>query len=143
MAKNNLSLIKPCPCDRTRLFGQCCEPILNGRACALTASALMRSRYTAYNFGIMTYIKKTQQGSAAKDFDVRSVKRWAARCHWERLIIEQESNPQWDANITTASVTFKAYYTMENKKHCLHENSQFNWENSQWFYVNGQHQHHA
>lgn len=138
--KTKLSRIKPCPCGGGRPFGLCCEPILNDRACALTASALMRSRYTAYTLANITYIKKTQQGRAAEFFDARSAKRWASRSHWEKLIIEQESHPQWDTNKKTASVMFKAYYREGNNKHCLYEKSQFKWQDGQWFYIDGQQQ---
>jgi SEC-C motif-containing protein len=46
----------PCPCRSGAAYDDCCGPLLDGRADAVTAAALMRSRYAAYATGAAAYL---------------------------------------------------------------------------------------
>ncbi|MBL4693592.1 MAG: SEC-C domain-containing protein, partial [Magnetovibrio sp.] len=48
-----------CPCNSGLDFDACCGPILDGATKALTAEALMRSRYTAHVKGNFDHVANT------------------------------------------------------------------------------------
>lgn len=51
MTKNRIQADKDhqlCPCGSNKIYNHCCQPIIERRENAITAEALMRSRYTAF-----------------------------------------------------------------------------------------------
>ena len=48
-----------CPCHSGRRYKECCQPYHAGEA-APTPETLMRSRYSAYALGLVSYIQKSQ-----------------------------------------------------------------------------------
>jgi SEC-C motif-containing protein len=49
----------PCPCGRPATYDACCGRIHRGEAPALTAEALMRSRYSAFAVGDLAYLARS------------------------------------------------------------------------------------
>jgi len=115
-----------CPCGSGQLLEKCCLPYINGERPALTAEALMRSRYTAYVLHNEAYILSTWHSSTRPDtvpMDTEPVSKWLS------LEIINKDND---------SVEFIARYKVQGKAYKLHEKSRFVCEDSQWRYVDGE-----
>ena len=92
----------------------------------------MRSRYTAYTQANIPYIVKTMRGPAAKNFDAEEAATWAKQVTWLQLEVKQAKTES-----TKGLVEFLAHYLQDNKKYCIHELSEFHFEEDQWYYVDG------
>jgi SEC-C motif-containing protein len=121
-----------CPCSSGKPFSNCCGIYLSGAKTAPTAEALMRSRYTAYSLSDIDYISRTMRGPASQNFDAEEALTWAKEVTWLGLKVIQFSQ-----NNQHGSVEFKATYAFNNTKHELHELSEFELLDGQWFYVDG------
>lgn len=91
----------------------------------------MRSRYTAYSQANINYIQETMRGDALQDFDAEDAKDWAQSVKWLKLEVIRSEVTSKDKGI----VEFIAYYRYQNKKHQLHEISQFELINQRWYYT--------
>jgi SEC-C motif domain protein len=120
-----------CPCESGKYYETCCEPAHNGST-ALTAEALMRSRYTAYVLGLEGYLLKT----------------WATETRPAELNLGDDKATKWlglqvkraeNTSETTAIVEFVARYKIGGKAERLHEVSQFVRINGYWYYLAGTH----
>jgi SEC-C motif domain protein len=118
-----------CPCGSGKPYSACCEPAHNGTP-ALTAEALMRSRYTAYVLGLEAYLLKT----------------WAAETRPTALNLSDDVHAKWlglqvkraeNISETTAIVEFIARYKINGKAERLHEISQFVRVDGCWYYLAG------
>lgn len=119
-----------CYCGTTISFKDCCEPYLKGNKNALTAEALMRSRYSAFATGAANYLLDTTHSSKRKFHNKNEILAWSQSNQWLRLEILAS---------TETTVTFKAYYLDQNLKAQIHyEHSTFKLENGKWFYVDGE-----
>lgn len=120
----------PCPCNSGLSYSSCCEPIIGGNKYAVTAKALMRSRYTAYVVKDVDYLLKTWHISK------RPAKMVSAEIPgWYSLrIVRTEAGDESD---THGVVEFKARTVYKNKIRTFHEVSRFVKENNQWLYVDG------
>lgn len=119
-----------CYCGTTISFKDCCEPYLKGNKNALTAEALMRSRYSAFATGAANYLLDTTHSSKRKFHNKSEILAWSQSNQWLRLEILAS---------TETTVTFKAYYLDQNLKAQIHyEHSTFKLENGKWFYVDGE-----
>ncbi|MFT4683284.1 MAG: SEC-C motif-containing protein [Flavobacteriales bacterium] len=127
----------PCPCLSNLPFASCCQPILNGTP-APTAEALMRSRYSAYAEKDAAYLHRTTHTSTRKEHPVKEILKWAKRTNWLKLeVLRTEKGMENDVE---GIVEFKAYFTEKDHHiHVLHEVSAFVKEESEWYYVNGEH----
>ena len=93
----------------------------------------MRARYSAYATQNNPYILSTMSGKALNDFTGFSSQ--SDTITWVKLEICNTGK----YNDMSAWVEFKAFYIGSNgKMGQMHEKSDFNFENNQWFYVNGQ-----
>ena len=94
----------------------------------------MRSRYTAYTAAKIAYIRDTQTGPAAENFDPKSVLRWAKSCKWLGLSVNlQESTVDfWNADVAT--VAFTAEFMQADVKRQMHERSRFKRIAGRWYY---------
>src|SRR3990167_4979260 len=120
-----------CPCGSLKNYATCCEIFITGKKPAPTPEALMRSRYTAYTKANIDYIKRTMQGPALKGFDELHAKQWASEVTWLGLRVKHSSeknNRGW--------VEFFARYAMNHEGHEIHELSEFERINEQWYYTN-------
>ena len=122
-----------CLCDSGKLFAQCCEPFLNGRAIAKTPKQLMRSRYTAYALGgygdylFSTWLPETRQGLTIETLSEKTIE-------WIKLEV-LNSSQKGDEGL----VEFKAYYKDEAGQEKIHrEKSSFKRIDRKWYYEKGE-----
>ena len=128
--------MNPCPCGSQKDYLRCCGEYLNEQSLPQTPEALMRSRYTAYTLGDIAYIKKTMCGKARLDFNEEHAALWAKNAEWLGLqIINSGLDPQ---NKNVGFVEFIARYQDKNVLRTLHEHSQFQCLDGQWFYRDGE-----
>lgn len=124
-----------CPCGTHKPYAECCQKFLEHTALPATPEELMRSRYTAYSKANVDYIAQTQQGIATESFNAEETRRWAKRAKWLDLTIIKAPSTNNDQGF----VEFAARYSSGNKVHVIHEKSEFQRINNQWFYVAGHH----
>lgn len=119
-----------CPCGSGDSYGSCCEPLHSGAAPAASATALMRSRFTAFAVGDGPYLIETWHPSTRPD-DLEL----DDRLRWTRLdIVEAVDGGPFDA---TGIVEFRAHYRGADTRGVLHERSQFVRDGGRWLYVSG------
>lgn len=123
---------RQCPCGTKKDYSDCCEVFILNKKNAATPEELMRSRYSAYTQADMSYIERTMKSPAADNFNAVEAEIWSKQNHWIRLEIVNTSLKE-----QMGYVEFLAHYYLNSKHHVLHENSEFKFEERQWFYVNG------
>ncbi|WP_029273567.1 YchJ family protein [Flavobacterium sp. KJJ] len=120
---------KKCYCDTGLPFNDCCGLYLKNNQKALTALALMRSRYSAYATHNAVYLLETTHVSERQYYSKAEILKWATSNKWQKLEI---------LSFTENTVEFKAYFIDSNKKPQMHyEFSTFKFENNAWFYLDG------
>ena len=125
-----------CPCCSNENYADCCEPYLTGKRRAPTPEALMRSRYTAFAKCKFDYLMKTMRDEAAEQFDMATVKRGALHTKWIKLEIKRlKKRGDWGL------VEFNATFVFQNETSILHEVSEFERINGEWFYVRKREEH--
>lgn len=121
-----------CPCGKEISYTTCCGQFLEGGVLPSTPEELMRSRYTAYTLGHIDYIANTMRSPASDDFDLTSAKEFAERVEWLKLeIVETSQQDQ------IGFVEFLAHFRQNNKRHMIHEKSEFHLIDAKWYYVDG------
>lgn len=119
-----------CHCNSGRPYAECCEPLLSGDHAALTAEALMRSRYTAYVVRDIAYLLRSWHPSTRPDkIDPAAILEWRG-LH----IVSTEKGMEGDDE---GVVEFKATSFSQKNPWELHEVSRFVKEDGQWLYVDG------
>lgn len=119
-----------CPCGNG-FYATCCEPFHKGVAVAPTADLLMRSRYSAYAMGLGEYVQSTWHSSTRPAR--LDLQQELAQGKWIGLTVKLHT-PQGDK----AEVEFVARYKPNaGSASRLHERSRFVFENSRWYYVDG------
>jgi len=124
--------MKNCPCGTEKNYFDCCGAFISNQKIPSTPEKLMRSRYTAYTQANIDYIANTMKSFAAENFDAEAARVWAKKIKWAGLDVVKTSHDS-----TKGMVEFFAHYYSNNKKHELHEISEFHFEEGRWFYVNG------
>lgn len=120
---------KQCFCDTGLLFENCCGLYLHNDQKALTALALMRSRYSAYATHNVAYLLETTYISERKNYSKEEILKWAISNDWKKLEI---------LSFTETTVEFKAYFLDAGRKPQTHyEFSTFKFENGAWYYLDG------
>lgn len=124
-----------CPCCSGKEFRDCCESIIENQS-APTAEQLMRSRYTAYCLEQVDYILSTTHSKTRKQYHVADIAQWAKESNWQQLkVLKTEKGGVSDLE---GIVEFKAYYLdAKGKQQIHHEQSFFEKQNGQWYYVEG------
>lgn len=125
----------PCPCGSGRPLALCCAPLIAG-APAVTAEALMRSRYTAYVRGELDYIERTHAPEAAGDFNRAQAEDMAGHVRWVGL--EVGDTTAGGADDDTGTVEFIARFRKDGVEHVHHERAHFRREGDRWLYVDGE-----
>lgn len=115
-----------CPCGNA-LYEICCQPLHAGSP-ALTAEALMRSRYSAFTLELADYVLATWHPAT------RPPEMTLADEKTQWLSLKVLSAEQQD---DAATVEFVARYKINGRAHRLHEISSFVRENARWFYRDG------
>ncbi|MDN3905421.1 YchJ family protein [Arthrobacter sp. YD2] len=119
-----------CPCLSGETYGECCGRFHAGRASAPTAEALMRSRYSAFATGNVTYLLATwhpdhRPADLELDPDLE----------WRRLdILATTGGGPLDS---TGTVEFRAHYRQDGIRGTQQELSSFVREHGKWLYVDG------
>ena len=120
----------PCPCGAGASLTLCCGR-WSVQHPAPDAETLMRSRYSAYVRGDVTYLLQTwhpQTRPPQLDFDSGlAAPRWLGL----PVLRHQVTGPD------TAEVAFVARYSIGGRAHRLHEVSRFRREAQVWLYVDG------
>lgn len=125
-----------CPCGSGKKYSECCEPIIKGTAKALTAEALMRSRYTAYvkheiEFITSSCVNETEDS----EIDLEETRKWSYESIWSGLkIIRTEKGKENDKE---GVVEFIADYTQKGLRELHHETASFKKINGEWLYTSG------
>ncbi len=122
---------KHCHCGSSRLFANCCGPLLTGSIPAATAEELMRSRYTANVVKDTAYLLKSWHPSTRpRAMDPRAIPIWK-----NLEILRTEQGRPGDHR---GMVEFRALHEKNGELSMLHERSRFVFENGNWFYVDGE-----
>jgi SEC-C motif-containing protein len=120
-----------CPCGGGRPYAACCGPLHQGEA-AVTAGALMRSRYTAYVLRLDAYLLSTWHSSTRPSM-LELADAADAATRWLGLTVKAHRQ-QGD----TAVVEFIARYRIGGASaQRLHETSRFVREDGRWYYLDG------
>ena len=127
----------PCPCHSNLHYQKCCRPYHLGDI-AQTASALMRSRYSAFALKLADYIISTTHPNneqytkdTAKWKD--SILRFSRASKFQTLEIIDESEQG-----ATATVTFRAGIILGIKDASFTERSSFEKTANRWLYLSGE-----
>ena len=113
-----------CPCGSGSLYPQCCQVFHQGEL-APTAEKLMRSRYTAYYFGLSSYLKATwNKDTCPSNLQLDDTTQWV-----KLKIVNTKTLPNQQA-----SVHFIATYKENGKAYKLEENSLFDCLHGEWTY---------
>jgi SEC-C motif-containing protein len=116
-----------CPCGLGDDYDACCGRLHAG-APALTAEALMRSRYSAFAVGDAAYLLRSWHSSARpKTLDLDPDTKWT-----RLAVLETHDGGMFDA---TGTVKFRAVYVHDGQRGVLAENSKFVRENKLWTYL--------
>lgn len=119
-----------CPCGSGQAYDTCCAPLHQGTPAA-TAEALMRSRYSAYVFGIEPYLLATWHASTRPPtLDLAA----GPPCQWIGLKVVNHRS----TGVDSAEVEFIARYKVGGRAHRLQERSRFRREKDRWYYVDGE-----
>jgi len=121
-----------CPCQSSKAYKECCEPLHQQKHLALTAEQLMRSRYSAFKLGLVNYLIATLAPSQRSADDHAVLTETIESTEWLglRIIDHQQTQQQ-------AAVEFIAFYQNEASVGQLHERSQFVNLEGKWFYQTG------
>lgn len=139
-----------CPCGTGKKYSECCEPFIKGTRKPETAVELMRSRYTAFARGEISYLKASLAPEEQKTFDMKSTVDWSKKSKW--LGLEIMDVKKGGPNDKEGTVEFTAKYSFDGKNLEHHEVAQFRKSNDQWHFVDGEshtheegqgHQHHV
>lgn len=120
-----------CPCGSKKTLAECCAPIIAGRP-ALTAEALMRSRYTAFVTQQLDHVERTHAPEVKDDFNRAEAENLAESCEWRSLEIRKATE---DGD--SALVEFAIRFRREQKDMIQAELASFRRENGEWLYVSG------
>lgn len=123
--------IANCLCGSGLTYPQCCELLHVGQINALTAEALMRSRFTAYAMHNSAFLLSSWDASTRPtnvDFSNDSGE-------WTQL--EVIATKKGTAKDNKGIVEFKAYFTAEGERRVMNEISRFVKKQGRWFYLDG------
>ena len=130
--ENNMEL---CPCGSKKHYDQCCHPIIIGKEKAKTAEQLMRSRYSAYAKHEIDHIINSYHPDKQKDFDREETKKFAKQSVWLGLEIKETIDGGIDETI--GQVVFIARFKFKKSIQIMHERSNFQKFEGNWYYVDG------
>lgn len=123
-------MAEACPCGTGRPYDACCGPVHSGARVAPTATALMRSRYSAFALGLEGYLLDTWHPSTRPErVDLDHGMEWTG------LVIEDSTGGSaWEDDGT---VRFAASWRSGRREGTLRETSRFALVDGRWTYVNG------
>jgi len=121
-----------CPCGSGKSYGSCCEPLITGKKKAASAEELLRSRYSAFAKGAVSYIVETTHPRNRAMLNEEETRRWAATSQWEKfeLIGQHEADDKTE-------IEFVATYTQKGNHNRHHEIATFSKEGGRWYFEDG------
>lgn len=121
-----------CFCSSGKSYEECCLPIHNKTQPALTAEALMRSRFSAFRLGLTDYLLASWcEASRPAKLDLSDQPSWL-----KLVIYDTQMGSEYD---TTGSVEFGAFYQYGEQFGEMREISQFQRNsNGHWCYLSGE-----
>ncbi|MBW9256183.1 MAG: YchJ family protein [Candidatus Thiodiazotropha sp. (ex. Lucinisca nassula)] len=125
-----------CYCGSGVDFDACCGPILEGKAEAETAEALMRARYCAFVVNNPEFLHQSLHPDHRHDHDVNATRRWAESSEWLKLEVVDSS--AGGADDEQGSVEFIATYKEQGMIRPHHEISRFSKQDGNWYFVDGE-----
>jgi SEC-C motif domain protein len=130
--------MNPCPCGSGQIYAACCEPYITDVTPALTAEALMRSRYTAYSLGEVDYLINSLHPSKNTKGLRLELLESARSTQWLRLDIlgTQRGGPKDKKGIVEFVATYRGKEFLSQPGQ-LHERSRFVKMGDRWFYTDG------
>jgi SEC-C motif domain protein len=118
-----------CPCGSGAAYAVCCGPVHDG-APAVTAEALMRSRYSAYARGRLDHVFRTwHPRTRPASVDPVPGLTWRGL---EVLLVEAGGAADDDG-----VVEFRARFDQAGRAGEVHERSRFERRAGRWVYVDG------
>ncbi|HED32725.1 MAG TPA: hypothetical protein ENJ08_00715 [Gammaproteobacteria bacterium] len=127
-----------CLCGVGKSTETCCLPLINGQKDAETPAQLMRSRYSAYAMGNVSYLMQSWHASTRpQGIELDSRLAWTGLT----LLGKHKMRDKAWGNETAgkeAYVAFIARFVSEGVAGQMHERSRFVFEQGRWFYVDGQ-----
>ncbi len=127
---------EPCPCGSQQSYNNCCSRYISGTQIAPDAESLMRSRYTAYQRGDVSWLVESWHKSQRSPGLEELISANLPATQWLGLnVISHDYNN--DSN--EAFVTFFARYCEKNQTSAIYERSRFIREEQHWYYVDGVH----
>ncbi len=127
MKQNNL-----CPCGSQKPYETCCEWYHKNHN-APTCEALMRSRYSAFVFGVVDYLFETTHPSHRAKNLKEEIALTCKALAWTKL--EVLSVWQGGVNDKVGKVSFRASFVQEGKNGAHVEHSRFKRFGKAWMYV--------
>jgi len=120
-----------CLCGSLISYEQCCEALHSGKKQAITAEALMRSRFTAYANKNESYLINTWDNATCP----QSIDFSKDSSEWLRLeiVLVKKGGLKDKKGI----VEFKAYFQQEGSEQVLNEVSRFVKKQGKWVYLDG------
>ncbi len=127
--------ISMCVCGSGLPFDQCCCPILEGHP-ALTAEALMRSRYTAYVLGKIDYIESSCTSQERAKFDRPEAQQIVKETKWLGLEVRHVEGGGKDDQTGKIELVFR--FNHKGEAYAQRELALFSREKGQWLYAGGE-----
>ncbi|WP_130864699.1 YchJ family protein [Acidipropionibacterium timonense] len=115
----------PCPCGSGAALSACCGPVLDDPRRALTAEALMRSRYSAHVLRRWNHLWATWHPRTRPDVVDEVPLRWTGL-----RVVRTEAGQPGDA-------TGVVEYLAEHIGGRMHEVARFQFRAGRWMYVDG------
>lgn len=123
-----------CPCGTGKTYEICCEPYHKNFQ-APTAEALMRSRYSAFVFGLVDYLYETTHPSHRSKNLKEEIAFTCKGLAWTNLeVLECWQGMEKDK---VGKVSFRASFVQEGKKGLHVEHSRFKRFGKAWMYLDG------
>ena len=122
-----------CPCGSDKNYQDCCQLFHLKNQTPSTPEQLMRSRYSAFVMKEFQYLMDTHAEEYSEARNIETLSK-PPHPHWVALNVLDSSENQ---NIGT--VTFIAWYKIDDRLDAIHEKSNFEKRNGHWYYTDGEH----
>ena len=128
--------MEPCPCGSGLEYENCCRPIIQGDQAALTAEALLRSRYSAHVKAEIDHIFDTTHPAKRGEVTRDQIADWSKNSEWMGLEILEIRDGQ--AEDESGSIEFVARYREKGKQQEHREIAEFKKVDGRWLFYDGQ-----
>lgn len=123
-----------CPCGSEKPYEACCE-VYHKHHNAPTCEALMRSRYSAFVFGLVDYLFETTHPSHRSKTLKEEIAFTCKGLAWTGLSVLET----WQGGLSdkVGKVSFRATFMQEGREGVHVEHSRFKRFGKAWMYVDG------